>query len=423
MLTLLFTSAATTNATLDVVWNYDTIMDRFQGRLMLPIWDAKGKNVLGFGGRILPDPSNSSSFGPKYLNSPESAVFEKSRILFGQHAVENANSNNPLVFVEGYMDAIALWSVGVKTAVASMGTAISMHQLELAATTSNRIVICLDNDAAGTTAVERICRNGFLLQLVHDNPVVRVAVAQLPDGTKDPADFVDESSSPAKDFWEQVVDPAKDWMDWYIRRLVGGHNASAERSFADVFESVAEFMAEAMTPQDRTNCAPRVAGLLEKLLSNEKKNDATLRVQLESDLLDLSSRVASARETVEHSGTSVLGALSQGYGNWDDSSSLLSSNATRENSDGVTFPTDGRVDYLDAEWGEKTSNVREEQEPGRPRRFMEKKEPKALTPHFSGFDFVHQTDQEWLGLSKKKVRELAVLYTLSTLMFSYHEYW
>jgi DNA primase len=280
----------------------------------------------------------------------------------------------------------------------------------------------LDNDVAGTAAVERICRNGFLLQLVHDNPVVRVAVAQLPDGTKDPADFIDEclESSAAKDFWEQVVDPAIDWTDWYIRRLVGAHNASTS-SFADTFESVAEFMAEAMTAQDRTKCAPRVAGLLEKLLTNEEKNDATLRVQLESDLLDLSSRVASARETVERSGTSVLGALSQGYGmtSWDDSSSLLSSNATRENSDGATLPTDG---YLDAEWGDKTSFVREEQESGRPQRLRENKEPNALTPHFSGFEFAHQTDQEWLGLSKKKVRELAVLYALSTLVFSYPEY-
>jgi DNA primase len=118
-------------------------MDRFRGRIVIPIFDATGKNVLGFGGRILKNDEGNSEFkAPKYLNSPESLVFKKQNILYGQHMAKKSvrywadqgnDASRPVVIVEGYMDAIALWQAGIREAVASMGTALTSNQLEAAA--------------------------------------------------------------------------------------------------------------------------------------------------------------------------------------------------------------------------------------------------------------------------------------------------
>lgn len=141
---------------------YSSLMDRFRGRLVVPILDESGSQVLGFGGRILEYPNDndkdSSKFSqPKYLNSPETLVFQKKNILFGQHMATKAlrfwdkqegASSKAVVIVEGYMDAIALWQAGVCEAVASMGTGLTMEQVSAAATLAgtkngeNSLVTC-----------------------------------------------------------------------------------------------------------------------------------------------------------------------------------------------------------------------------------------------------------------------------------------
>jgi DNA primase len=123
--------------------DYSNLMDRFRGRIVIPIFDATGSKVLGFGGRILENPDEISDFkAAKYLNSPESPVFSKKNILFGQSmakksvkfwADQDSDISRPVIIVEGYMDAIALWQAGVREAVASMGTALTFKQLEAAA--------------------------------------------------------------------------------------------------------------------------------------------------------------------------------------------------------------------------------------------------------------------------------------------------
>jgi DNA primase len=134
--------------------DYSTLMDRFRGRLVIPIFDAAGNNILGFGGRILEASiSTGSDFkAAKYLNSPESLVFQKKNILFGQHMAEKAarfgrsagatkqmDGETSLLIVEGYMDAIALWQAGMRETVASMGTALSYEQLANAAKASRKL--------------------------------------------------------------------------------------------------------------------------------------------------------------------------------------------------------------------------------------------------------------------------------------------
>jgi len=140
--------------------DFSNLMDRFRGRLIVPIFDATGTQVLGFGGRILQTSGQISSDykAAKYLNSPESLVFRKKELLFGRHMVKfvakrkligkdsldgsktaRATTRRSLIVVEGYMDAIAMWQAGIEETVASMGTALSQEQLLAAASTARDI--------------------------------------------------------------------------------------------------------------------------------------------------------------------------------------------------------------------------------------------------------------------------------------------
>jgi DNA primase len=130
----------TNNTTEPAADDYSTLIDRFRGRLMVPIFDLSGTHVIAFGGRILAaeaESAHSEFKAPKYLNSPESLVFQKKNELFGLHyacqAIREQTQRSTILIVEGYMDAIALWDIGVHEVVASMGTALTMEQLSAAA--------------------------------------------------------------------------------------------------------------------------------------------------------------------------------------------------------------------------------------------------------------------------------------------------
>jgi DNA primase len=127
--------------------------DRFRNRLMFPIWDAKGR-VIAFGGRILREGE------PKYLNSPDTPAFTKGKILYAYHwalpaARQRESIAEPLIVVEGYMDAIAMHQAGLKTAVAPLGTALTPEQIALLWRGTADPILCFDGDAAGTRAAHR----------------------------------------------------------------------------------------------------------------------------------------------------------------------------------------------------------------------------------------------------------------------------
>jgi DNA primase len=141
--------------------------DRFRGRLMIPIRDARGR-VIAFGGRIL------GSGEPKYLNSPDTPLFDKGRTLYNLDLAGPASrKTNRIIVVEGYMDVIGLAQVGISDVVAPLGTALTEHQLERLWRLSNMPLICFDGDAAGQRAVGRAAEralpnlaNGKTLQFV-----------------------------------------------------------------------------------------------------------------------------------------------------------------------------------------------------------------------------------------------------------------
>lgn len=123
--------------------------DRFRSRIMFPILDVKGR-VIAFGGRIIDQGE------PKYLNSPDTPLFHKGRQLYAlNHALPTARSGQSFVVVEGYMDVISLHQNGIETAVAPLGTAMTVDQLQLLWQTCATPILCFDGDAAGIKAAER----------------------------------------------------------------------------------------------------------------------------------------------------------------------------------------------------------------------------------------------------------------------------
>lgn len=153
--------------------------DRFRGRVMFPIEDARGR-VIAFGGRAL-----SADVPAKYLNSPDTELFHKGNILYNHARARKNSKGEAIIVVEGYMDVIGLAQAGIENAVAPLGTALTENQLELLWRMSGEPVLCFDGDGAGLRAAWRAA--DIALPAVQPGKTLRFAL--LPEG-KDPDDLV-----------------------------------------------------------------------------------------------------------------------------------------------------------------------------------------------------------------------------------------
>lgn len=155
------------------------VYDRFRDRIMFPIRDNRGR-IIAFGGRVLGDDK------PKYLNSPETDIFHKSRELYGLYQARQRNRHlEQLVIVEGYMDVVALAQHDINTGIATLGTASNTDHLRTAFRYCNEVVICFDGDDAGRRAAQRALENA--LPAMEDGRQIRFLF--LPDG-EDPDSLV-----------------------------------------------------------------------------------------------------------------------------------------------------------------------------------------------------------------------------------------
>lgn len=204
--------------------------DRFRNRIIFPIRDATGR-VVGFGGRIFesanPGTTTEKNIAAKYINTPETPLYNKSHILFGfDRAREAIRKNDAVVLVEGYMDCIMSHQAGVAHAVAISGTALSPDQLKLLKRLAGTMVSSLDRDIAGEAATKRS------MDLATTFGFDR-KVALLADGMKDPADAV--KADPA--LWQTAVAEAKPvvafFLDSALRRL-DAKTASGRRAISEM---------------------------------------------------------------------------------------------------------------------------------------------------------------------------------------------
>ncbi len=179
------------------------IFDKFRLRLMFPIWDKRGR-VIGFGGRKLRKEDE-----PKYLNSPDSPVYNKSHVIYGWNkAVDTVKSEDRVIFVEGYFDVIALHQAGYKNSVATSGTAITDEQLKFVKRFTKNVYLTFDSDNAGQKAALRATE----LAVKNDLKTYIVSLGEY----KDP----DEVCKAGENLFEQYLDEAKYYLDHYFCEIV-----------------------------------------------------------------------------------------------------------------------------------------------------------------------------------------------------------
>lgn len=201
--------------------------DKFRNRVMFPVFNVRGK-VIGFGGRVL---DNSK---PKYLNSPETKIFQKGINLYGLNfAVKNKLQEDYIIIVEGYMDLISLQQSGINNVVASLGTALTVNQARLLRRYVNKVIISYDADIAGQTATLRgleILRNaGF-----------DVRVLTVPEG-KDPDEFVRNNG---KEAFLGLIEGALPLIEYKIKRVAQGIDLKNGNDLVTYGEKFAEVLAD-----------------------------------------------------------------------------------------------------------------------------------------------------------------------------------
>ncbi|MBD0346802.1 MAG: DNA primase, partial [Coleofasciculus sp. Co-bin14] len=214
--------------------------DRFRNRIIIPIHDTQGR-AIGFGGRALGDEQ------PKYLNSPETELFNKGKTLFALDKARDAiTKQDRAVVVEGYFDAIALHAAGITNVVASLGTALSIDQVRqlLRYTDSKQIVLNFDADAAGTQASERAI--GEITPLVYGGQV-QLRVLNLPEG-KDADEFL-KAHPQGDENYRELLQTAPLWLDWQISQLLKDKDLQQ----ADQFQQVAQEIVKLLNQLDDIN--------------------------------------------------------------------------------------------------------------------------------------------------------------------------
>lgn len=214
--------------------------DKFWNRVMFPIQDANQK-VIGFGGRVMGDGK------PKYLNSPETMIFDKSRNLFGLNLAKNARAGY-MIICEGYMDVIAMHQAGFNMAVASLGTAFTSGQAQILKRYTDEVILSYDSDEAGTKAALRGI--GILKEAGLRGKVLNLKPY------KDPDEFI---KAEGKEAFAQRIREAENPFFFEIRIMENQHNMSDPESKTDFHRAIAKKLCEFEEAVERENYLEAVA--------------------------------------------------------------------------------------------------------------------------------------------------------------------
>lgn len=228
------------------------LYDRFRGRVIIPIADERGR-VVGFGGRVLDDST------PKYLNTPETVLFNKRKLLFGLDRSHRAiQQEGRAIVVEGYMDAISVFDAGVHNVVASLGTAFTPEHAKKLLHYAPEICFCYDSDEAGQKATIRA------LSIVRDTGA-RVRVIVVPDG-KDPDEFIRKHGA---DAFRALVEKALPLVEYRLRYVLSHTNY-------DTLDGKVKALHEMM---------PVLAGILEAAVRSEYERRLAQTLMLDEGIV------------------------------------------------------------------------------------------------------------------------------------------
>ncbi|MEW9701620.1 DNA primase [Paenibacillus sp. SI8] len=218
-------------------------LDKFRERIMFPICDSAGK-VIAFGGRSMGDAQ------PKYLNSPESILFNKSRTMYNMHqARPHMRKLQQAVLFEGYVDVIKAWEAGVSNGVATMGTALTKEHAAVLNRNADKVVVCYDGDNAGQSAA-------FKSVPILEEAGCQVNVAMLPDG-KDPDDYVRNYGFDR--FVREIIEPAVPSMKYkllYVRKNFKLHEDGDRLRY---LQTAVKMIADLHSPMEREHYLKQLA--------------------------------------------------------------------------------------------------------------------------------------------------------------------
>jgi len=200
--------------------------DRFRNRVIFPVFDYSGR-VIGFGGRVLDDSK------PKYLNSPESLIFQKGVNLYGLNFALKNNKDRTFIIVEGYMDCISLHQYGITNVVASLGTALTERQAKLLRRYADKIIMSYDADGAGQAATIRGME-------VLRKEGLDVRILTIPSG-KDPDEFIRANG---KEAFLRLIDNALPLLDYKIKKAAEGVNFNDSEEVIKYIKKVTDVLAE-----------------------------------------------------------------------------------------------------------------------------------------------------------------------------------
>lgn len=218
----------------------NSLYDAFYDRVMTPIFDLRG-GIIGFGGRVLGDAK------PKYVNSPETLVYKKSRAMFALNLAKKSASRR-YILCEGYMDVISLHQAGFDTAVAACGTALTPEQVKLLSEYADEVVLCYDSDEAGQKATARS------LGLFANSPV-RVSVLNIPNA-KDPDEFIKKFGA---ERFSQLLNGASNALEYKLSRVRANHDLASDAGRLDYIREAIGLLAGVVTPTERDVYAGRLA--------------------------------------------------------------------------------------------------------------------------------------------------------------------
>ncbi|WP_316630873.1 DNA primase [uncultured Ruminococcus sp.] len=221
----------------------NSVLDRFYNRVMFPIIDVRG-NVIAFGGRIMTDQK------PKYLNTSDTLVFNKSFNLFSLNNAKNSKSDS-LILCEGYMDVISLNQAGFTNAVATLGTALTADQAALMKRYCKEVIICYDADEAGQKATARaidILRRAGLV----------VKVISIPDG-KDPDEFIRRHGDKGHAAFQNVLDNSGNDMEYRMQKLKSRYDMNSPQDKLSYLNEGVKLLCELDNPMERDIYASRLS--------------------------------------------------------------------------------------------------------------------------------------------------------------------
>lgn len=237
------------------------VYDRFRNRVMFPIIDVRG-NVIAFGGRVMDDSK------PKYLNSPETPIFHKSRNLFALNLAKKTKSEY-FILAEGYMDVIALHQAGFDSAVASLGTSLTEEQAHIIARHTGQIVISYDADGAGQAAAQRAID-------ILKKCDLQVKVLKIP-GAKDPDEFIREKGA---DAYRAIIERSENHNAYRLEQLAGKYDLEDDEARVLFLRDAARMLTGIESSIERevyAGRAAKMAGVTAEAMKNEVGRELAIR--------------------------------------------------------------------------------------------------------------------------------------------------